>query len=79
MVMGNRLRYSLKNDLKKLKGKAIVNDAVASHTIAPEMLKVNVEPLAPKLLNNRKAHSDYLRHTQEQAAILREVVEQGKS
>nr|GEU40567.1 copia protein [Tanacetum cinerariifolium] len=43
------------------------------------MLKVDVEPLAPKLLNNRKAHSHYLRHTQEQAAILREVVEQGKS
>nr|GEU43718.1 retrovirus-related Pol polyprotein from transposon TNT 1-94 [Tanacetum cinerariifolium] len=44
-----------------------------------EMLKVDVEPLAPKLLNNRTAHSDYLRHTQEQAAILREVVEQRKS
>nr|GEV19276.1 retrovirus-related Pol polyprotein from transposon TNT 1-94 [Tanacetum cinerariifolium] len=33
---------------------------------------------APKLLNNRTAHSDYLRHTQEQDAILKEVVEQGK-
>nr|GFB94056.1 hypothetical protein [Tanacetum cinerariifolium] len=43
------------------------------------MLKVDVEPLAPKLLNNRTAHSNYLRNTQEQAAILREVVEQGKS
>ncbi|GJX20022.1 hypothetical protein Tco_0222699 [Tanacetum coccineum] len=29
--------------------------------------------------NNRTAHFDYLRHTQEQAAILRKVVEQGKS
>ncbi|GKD51142.1 hypothetical protein Tco_1280118 [Tanacetum coccineum] len=43
------------------------------------MIKVDVEPIAPKLLNNRIAHSDYLRHTQEQAVILREVVEQGKS
>nr|GEU59904.1 hypothetical protein [Tanacetum cinerariifolium] len=63
---------ALKNDLRKLKGKSVVDDTVATHTIAPEMLKVNVEPLAPKLLNNRKAHSNYLRHTQEQDAILRE-------
>ncbi|GKD53456.1 hypothetical protein Tco_1286843, partial [Tanacetum coccineum] len=32
-----------------------------------------------RLLNNRIAHSGYLRHTQEQAVILREIVEQGKS
>ncbi|GJT45508.1 hypothetical protein Tco_0954223 [Tanacetum coccineum] len=44
-----------------------------------EMLKFDMEPIAPKLLNSRTAHFDYLRHTQEQAAILREVVEQGKS
>nr|GFA39469.1 hypothetical protein [Tanacetum cinerariifolium] len=31
------------------------------------------------LLNNWSAHSDYLKHTQEEAAILREIVEQGKS
>nr|GFC88591.1 hypothetical protein [Tanacetum cinerariifolium] len=43
------------------------------------MLKVNVEPIAPRLLNNRTVHSGYLRLTQEQAAILKEVVEQGKS
>nr|GEZ73475.1 hypothetical protein [Tanacetum cinerariifolium] len=70
---------ALKDDLKKLKGKYLVDDVVTSHSIAPEMLKVYMEPLAPKLLNNRTAHSDYLRHTQEQAAILKEVVEQGKS
>nr|GEV08102.1 hypothetical protein [Tanacetum cinerariifolium] len=44
-----------------------------------KMLKVNVELIAPPLLNNRTVHSDYLRLTQEQAAILKEVVEQGKS
>nr|GEW97197.1 integrase, catalytic region, zinc finger, CCHC-type, peptidase aspartic, catalytic [Tanacetum cinerariifolium] len=43
------------------------------------MLKVNVEPIDSRLLNNRTVHSDYLRLTQEQAVILREVVEQGKS
>ncbi|GJZ74448.1 retrovirus-related pol polyprotein from transposon TNT 1-94 [Tanacetum coccineum] len=45
----------------------------------PEMLMIDEEPISPRLLNNRTTHSDYLRHTQEQAAILREIVEQGKS
>nr|GEU64497.1 putative ribonuclease H-like domain-containing protein [Tanacetum cinerariifolium] len=65
-------QLSLKDDLWKLKGKALANDAVNSQSIAPEMLNVDVEPLAPKLLNNRTVHSNYLRHTQEQATILRE-------
>nr|GEU79315.1 ribonuclease H-like domain-containing protein [Tanacetum cinerariifolium] len=70
---------AFKNDLRKLKGKDLVYDVVTSHSIASKMLKVDVEPLASKLLNNRTAHSEYLRHAQEQAAILKEVVEQGKS
>nr|GEW27169.1 hypothetical protein [Tanacetum cinerariifolium] len=70
---------TLRYELRKLKGKAIVDITVTTHTIDPEMLKVDVEPIAPRLLNNRTLHSNYLRLTQEQAAILREVVEQGKS
>ncbi|GKD47354.1 hypothetical protein Tco_1271999 [Tanacetum coccineum] len=69
---------TLKDELRKHKGKDLADNIATKHTIAPEMLKFNVELIAPKLLNNRTAHSDYLRHTQEQAAILREVVEQGK-
>nr|GFB46278.1 hypothetical protein [Tanacetum cinerariifolium] len=67
------------NDLRKLKGKALVDNDVTSYSINPEMLKIDAEPFAPKLLNNRTVHSDYLRHTREQAAIPRKVVEQGKS
>ncbi|GJZ47642.1 retrovirus-related pol polyprotein from transposon TNT 1-94 [Tanacetum coccineum] len=70
---------ALKDELRKLKGKDLADNDVTKHTIALEMLKIDVEPIAPRLLNNRTAHSDYLRHTQEQAAILREIVEQGKS
>nr|GFA63756.1 retrovirus-related Pol polyprotein from transposon TNT 1-94 [Tanacetum cinerariifolium] len=70
---------ALKNDLRKLKRKALVDDVVTSCSIALKMLNVDMEPLAHKLLNNKTVHSDYLRHTQEQAAILRKVVEQGKS
>ncbi|GJV47421.1 hypothetical protein Tco_1437633 [Tanacetum coccineum] len=70
---------TLKDELRKLKGKDLADNVVTKHTIAPEMLKIDVEPIAPRLLNNRTAHSDYLRHTQELAAILREIVEQEKS
>nr|GEY90547.1 hypothetical protein [Tanacetum cinerariifolium] len=78
--MGKVLVITALNDnLRKLKGKAIVNEAVISHPIDPEMLKVVVAPLAPKLRNNRTVHSNYIRHTQEETATLREIVEQGKS
>nr|GEV91968.1 hypothetical protein [Tanacetum cinerariifolium] len=70
---------TLRDELRKLKGKALVDNVVTTHTIAPKMLQIDIEPLAPRSLNNRTTHSDYLRLTQEQAAILREVVEQGKS
>ncbi|GJS18882.1 hypothetical protein Tco_0413354 [Tanacetum coccineum] len=70
---------ALKNDLRKLKGKSSVDIVVTKHTIAPEMLKNDVECINPKLLNNRAAHSNYLKHTQKEAVILREIVEQGKS
>nr|GEZ00753.1 retrovirus-related Pol polyprotein from transposon TNT 1-94 [Tanacetum cinerariifolium] len=35
----------------------------------------DVAPIAPKLRNNNTAHTDYLRHTQEETATLRELVE----
>ncbi|GKD25118.1 hypothetical protein Tco_1231332 [Tanacetum coccineum] len=70
---------TLKNDLRKLKGKALVNNGITKHIIDLDMLKIDMEPIAPKLLNNKITYSDYLKHTQEQDAILKEVVEQGKS
>nr|GEW98024.1 integrase, catalytic region, zinc finger, CCHC-type, peptidase aspartic, catalytic [Tanacetum cinerariifolium] len=64
---------AIKDALRKLKGKALADDVVTSHSIDPEMLNVDVEPLNLRLLNNRSAHSDYLKHTQEEAVILREI------
>ncbi|GKD54252.1 retrovirus-related pol polyprotein from transposon TNT 1-94 [Tanacetum coccineum] len=72
---------SLKNDLRKLKGKEIVENVVhtpSATTIAPGMFKLDLVPLPSRLLKNRDAHIDYLRHTQEQANTLREIVEQAK-
>nr|GEY39576.1 retrovirus-related Pol polyprotein from transposon TNT 1-94 [Tanacetum cinerariifolium] len=66
---------ALKDTLSKLKEKVIVNEAVTLHPIDPELLKIYVAPLAPKLRNNRTTHNDYLKHTQEKTATLREIVE----
>ncbi|GJR49920.1 hypothetical protein Tco_1400441 [Tanacetum coccineum] len=41
--------------------------------------KLDLEPLAPRLFQNREAYIDYLKYTQEQADILREIVEQAKA
>ncbi|GJS00829.1 integrase, catalytic region, zinc finger, CCHC-type containing protein [Tanacetum coccineum] len=67
-------QHPLKDDLRKLKGKALVDNAVTKHTIDPEMLKIDMEPITPKLLNKRTAHSAYIKHTQEEAAVLRDLV-----
>nr|GEU75935.1 integrase, catalytic region, zinc finger, CCHC-type, peptidase aspartic, catalytic [Tanacetum cinerariifolium] len=66
---------ALKESLSKLKGKDVVNEAVPLHSIEPELLKIDVSPLAPKLHKNWIVHIDYIRHTLEEAATLREIVE----
>nr|GFA27941.1 hypothetical protein [Tanacetum cinerariifolium] len=63
----------------KLKGNVVVDEAVSSHPIDPELLKVDVAPLAPKLQNNRIVHSDYFKHTQKETVTLREIVEHERS
>ncbi|GJW92646.1 retrovirus-related pol polyprotein from transposon TNT 1-94, partial [Tanacetum coccineum] len=67
---------TLKDDLKKLKGKTLVDNVFTKHTIDPKMLKIDVEPITPKLLNKKTAHSAYIKHTQEEATALRDLVEQ---
>ncbi|GKG41854.1 hypothetical protein Tco_0473605, partial [Tanacetum coccineum] len=70
---------SLKDDLRNLKGKALVDNVFMKHTIDPEMLKIDVEPITPKLLNKKITHSAYIKHTQEEAIVLRDLVEHVKS
>nr|GEZ03280.1 integrase, catalytic region, zinc finger, CCHC-type, peptidase aspartic, catalytic [Tanacetum cinerariifolium] len=58
-----------------LKGKAVLTEAVFLNPIDPALLQVGVAPLVLKLRKNRTAHTDYIRHTQEEAATLRGIVE----
>nr|GEV29436.1 reverse transcriptase domain-containing protein [Tanacetum cinerariifolium] len=66
---------ALKESLSKIKGKDIVNEVIPVHSIDPELLKIDVAPLALKLRKNRTTRTDHIRHTLEEAATLREIVE----
>ncbi|GJU74052.1 hypothetical protein Tco_1265457 [Tanacetum coccineum] len=69
---------SLKNDLRKFKGKDIVNNVAQvsnDTTIAPGMYKLDQVTLDPKDKNNMETHIYYLKHIMEQAAILKEIFE----
>ncbi|GJY55506.1 hypothetical protein Tco_0454621 [Tanacetum coccineum] len=70
---------ALKNELRKLKGKALDKEATETHSVDPKVSKDNMEPITPKLLNKRTAHSSYIKHTQEEALVLRDIVEHVKA
>nr|GEZ94224.1 hypothetical protein [Tanacetum cinerariifolium] len=54
---------ALKEELRNLKGKAVVENVVTSPTIAPKMYETDVQPIVSRLLHNRMVHSEYLRQT----------------
>ncbi|GJV67008.1 hypothetical protein Tco_1482517 [Tanacetum coccineum] len=70
---------ALMDELRKLKGKSLVDNDVTRHPSDPEMPLTNMEPITPKLLNKRIAHSAYIKHTQEEAAVLRDLVDHIKA
>ncbi|GJT23476.1 retrovirus-related pol polyprotein from transposon TNT 1-94 [Tanacetum coccineum] len=67
---------TLKDELRKLKGKDLASNEVTHHPSDP---KINTEPITPKLLNKRSAHSAYIKHTQEEVAVLRDLVDHIKA
>nr|GFC24643.1 hypothetical protein [Tanacetum cinerariifolium] len=60
---------------EQLKGKAVLTEAVSLNHIDPALLQVDVVPLVPKFRKNKTTHIHYIRHTQEEATTLRELVE----
>ncbi|GJY16501.1 hypothetical protein Tco_0386923 [Tanacetum coccineum] len=73
---------TLKNELRKLKGKSVIacrESVNKPKVIAPVVHKVDLEPLSPKLKNDREAHVDYIRITKENADTLRDIVEQART
>ncbi|GJS21324.1 integrase, catalytic region, zinc finger, CCHC-type containing protein [Tanacetum coccineum] len=81
-IKKTRVRTKEHTDLRKLKGKEIVDIAAqisSANIIVLGMLKLDLDFLALRLLQNREAHINYLKYTQEQADILRGIVEQAKA
>ncbi|GKA81214.1 hypothetical protein Tco_0787906 [Tanacetum coccineum] len=73
---------ALKEELRKLKGKSVIaccESVNKPKVIVPVVHKVELEPLSPKLKNNRETHVDYIRITKENADTLRDVVEQART
>ncbi|GJW02627.1 hypothetical protein Tco_1561483 [Tanacetum coccineum] len=73
---------ALKDELRKLKGKSVVDCRESVNkpkVIVLVMLNLDLEPLCPKLKNNREAHVDYIRITKENADTLLDIVEQART
>ncbi|GJX14767.1 retrovirus-related pol polyprotein from transposon TNT 1-94 [Tanacetum coccineum] len=57
----------------------LYKEATETHSVDPKVSKDNMEPIMPKLLNKRTAHSSYIKHTQEEALVFRDIVEHVKA
>ncbi|GKD87431.1 hypothetical protein Tco_1358585 [Tanacetum coccineum] len=72
---------ALKNELRKLKGKHVVDTVVSkpNATIAPGMFKLDIEPISPRLKNNKDAYEVYIEKTIEYTDTLRGFVERART
>nr|GFA92311.1 hypothetical protein [Tanacetum cinerariifolium] len=59
-----------------------VNSVIKEHAkptvLAPGKYAIYVEPLPPRLRNNREAHLDYLKHLKKSVETIREIVKEAK-
>nr|GEX70074.1 integrase, catalytic region, zinc finger, CCHC-type, peptidase aspartic, catalytic [Tanacetum cinerariifolium] len=57
---------------------ALYNDYVTPKVLAPGMYAIDVEPIPPRLRNNREVHLDYLKHLKESVKTLHTKVGEAK-
>nr|GEY04344.1 hypothetical protein [Tanacetum cinerariifolium] len=57
---------------------SVIKDHVKPTVLAPSKYAIDVEPIPPRLRNNREVHLDYLRHLNESVETLYEIVEEAK-
>ncbi|GJS29161.1 hypothetical protein Tco_0489781 [Tanacetum coccineum] len=76
----DKLVKTLKNELRKLKGKNVIDNAVskAIATIASGMFKLDIEPISHRLKNNRDTQEDYLKKTIEYTDTIRGLIERAR-
>ncbi|GJV67954.1 retrovirus-related pol polyprotein from transposon TNT 1-94 [Tanacetum coccineum] len=73
---------NLRKHIESLKAKNMVEKDVQPNNpnvIAPGMFKLDLEPLAPRVLNNKDAYIDYIKHSQEHVDTLREIVKHSRA
>ncbi|GJS64259.1 hypothetical protein Tco_0678823 [Tanacetum coccineum] len=71
----------LKEHIANSKGKNVVDSVQHVHNsnvVTSKVYKLNFPPLSPCIKNNMVTHVDYLKHTQENADILREIIEHAR-
>nr|GEZ24838.1 hypothetical protein [Tanacetum cinerariifolium] len=78
-LQGKRQRYS---PIEKATF-SVASDPVSKATVNPQVSArdkhaIDVEPIVPRLRNNRDAHLDYLRHLKESVETIRDIVEEAK-
>ncbi|GJR02658.1 retrovirus-related pol polyprotein from transposon TNT 1-94 [Tanacetum coccineum] len=72
----------LKKHIENIKGKNVVKKDVIPNNakvIALGMFNLDLEPLAPRVLNNSDAHIDYIKHSREHADTLWEIVKHARA
>nr|GEX51819.1 hypothetical protein [Tanacetum cinerariifolium] len=57
---------------------SVSKDPVKPKVLAREKHAIDVEPIVPRLRNNRYAHLDYLRHLKESVETIRDIVKEDK-
>ncbi|GJR45865.1 hypothetical protein Tco_1313968 [Tanacetum coccineum] len=72
---------TLKEHIANLKGKIFVDSVQNVHNsnvVTSKVYKLYLQPFSPLVKHNRDAHVDYLKQTQENVDILREIVEHAR-
>nr|GEY35727.1 hypothetical protein [Tanacetum cinerariifolium] len=57
---------------------SVSKDHVKPKVLAPGKYAIDVEPIFPRLRNNRESHLDYLWHLKESVEAIREILEEAK-
>nr|GEZ06157.1 hypothetical protein [Tanacetum cinerariifolium] len=57
---------------------SVIKNYVKPIVLAPNKYAIDVEPIPPRLRNNRDAHLDYLRNLKESVETIHEIVEEAK-
>nr|GEY03320.1 retrovirus-related Pol polyprotein from transposon TNT 1-94 [Tanacetum cinerariifolium] len=57
---------------------SVSKDKVNPQVLTRDKHAIDVEPIVPRLRNNKDAHRDYLKHLKESVEIIRDIVEEAK-